>query len=112
MGGVLRGEDGRDAGVGPVDAEGGVVEAEAALGFLAVEVVALVGEEGVKNWRRLSAERRTATCLPKVGEPLRMSTATSQTAPRRTRTSLAWAWGPACQWRPRTTPRAERLSLS
>ena len=47
MGGVLRGEDGRDAGVGPVDAEGGVVEAEAALGFLAVEVVALVGEEGV-----------------------------------------------------------------
>ena len=47
MGGVLRGEDGRDAGVGPVDAEGGIVEAEAALGFLAVEVVALVGEERV-----------------------------------------------------------------
>ena len=44
---VFGGEEDRDVERGPFDAKGGVVEHEAALGCLAVEVVALVGEERV-----------------------------------------------------------------
>ena len=41
-----------------------------------------------------------------------MSTATSNTAPRDTRTSLPCACGASCQCRPRSTPRGEREWLS
>ena len=44
---VLLGQDELAAEVGPFDSEGGVVEPHAALGFPAVEVVALVAEQGV-----------------------------------------------------------------
>ena len=44
---VFGGEEDRDVERGPFDAQGGVVEHEAALGRLAVEVVALVREERV-----------------------------------------------------------------
>ena len=52
------------------------------------------------------------TDFPNVGDPLRMSTATSHTAPRMTRTSFACECSPACQWSPRRTPREDWLSLS
>ena len=49
-----------------------------------------VGEAtGMKNWRWLCSVRRHDTCLPYVGEPLRMSAATSSTDPRTHLTSLA-----------------------
>ena len=51
------------------------------------------------------AVSRAEAQRPKVGEPGRTSTATSMTAPLSTRTSLAWGWGDAWKWRPRTVPR-------
>ena len=44
---VFGGEEDWGADVGPLDAEGGVVEAQAALGLRIVEVIALVGKERV-----------------------------------------------------------------
>ena len=40
-----------------------------------------------------SALKVTATCAPKLGEPRRISTATSRMLPRSTRISLPWANG-------------------
>ena len=54
--------------------------------------------------RPFSAESSTATCCPKVGEPARMSTATSRMRPRTTRTSLSWAKGWLWKCRPRSVP--------
>lgn len=50
---------------------------------------------GIQNCLRFCALSSTAAHLPKVVEPWRMSTATSQAAPRTTRTSLPWACGAA-----------------
>lgn len=62
----------------PVNVQSRVVDAEAALGFFAIEVVAFIGEDGGFGQDRkavgktagneqlllISPERRTATCCP------------------------------------------------
>ena len=44
---------------------------------------------------------------PNVGDPTRMSTTTSATAPRMQVTHLAWLGGTSAKWMPRTAPAAE-----
>ena len=51
-----------------------------------------------------SPESSTATYRPNVGDPRRMSTATSSTAPSTTRTSFPCACSPRWKWSPRSTP--------
>ena len=48
---------------------------------------------GTQNCRLFCADSVTPCHWPKVGEPWRMSTATSKTSPCRTWTSLPWASG-------------------
>lgn len=89
----------------PVDADGGVVPEDAALVLRRVVVVSCrsrrcrsaprsraPGREA-QSWRWLSAVSSTPTQRPKLGEPRRMSTATSNTAPCVTRTSCPAAAG-------------------
>ncbi len=66
---------------------------------------------GTQSWQWLSPERMALTQRPKVGEPGRMSTATSKISPARARTSLPCGlWSCAC--RPRRTWRRENDWLS
>ena len=53
-----------------------------------------VNPRGIISCFLFSADSSTATCRPKVEDPGRRSTATSNTVPSRTRTSLAWANSP------------------
>src|SRR5437667_3335904 len=62
-------------------------------------------------WRKSSALSVAAVHLPKVGEPGRMSTATSKISPRSMRISLPWGLR-SCACRPRSVPRVERDWLS
>src|SRR5712671_1154048 len=62
-------------------------------------------------WRKSSAERVAPVHLPKVGEPGRMSTATSKISPCRVRISLPCGRR-SCACRPRSVPRSERDWLS
>ena len=118
---VLVGEDRLGRGDRPGDAEVGVVEGQAAVAFGRVEIGDLVDHLGVGLERAVGVReaRRAPTAAPssrrtawprhagrKVGEPRRMSTATSKMAPRTTRTSLPWACGSIWKCRPRRTPLA------
>src|SRR5690625_6299726 len=62
--------------------------------------------------RRSTSSSRTLSHLPKVGEPTRMSTTTSSTAPRRQVTYLACDGGTSAKWIPRRTPAAETEVLA
>ena len=66
---------------------------------------------GTQSWRKFSPERTKPTHLPNVGEPRRMSTATSNISPSTARTSLPWGLR-SCACSPRRVPRAEYEWLS
>ena len=62
--------------------------------------------------RRSTSSRSTLSHCPNVGEPTRMSTTTSSTAPVTHVTYLAWPGGTSEKWMPRTTPAAETEQLA
>src|SRR5450759_1767328 len=57
--------------------------------------------------RRSTSSSRTVSQTPKVGDPTRMSTATSSTEPLAHMTYFAWPGGTSAKWMPRSTPAAE-----
>src|SRR6202021_2910765 len=61
-------------------------------------------------WSRSSSI--TESQRPKVGDPTRMSTTTSNTDPERHVTYLAWLGGSAAKCRPRSTPAADTEQLA
>src|SRR4029079_12334834 len=62
--------------------------------------------------RRVRSSSRTEPHCPNVGEPTRMSTTTSKTAPRAHVTYFAWLGGSCAKCRPRSTPAADTDTLA
>src|SRR3954453_16727642 len=62
--------------------------------------------------RRFSSSSCTASHVPYVGEPTRMSTTTSRTEPCRHVTHFAWLGGSCAKWMPRSVPAEDRDALA
>ena len=61
---------------------------------------------------RFWSSRRTMSYCPNVGEPIRMSTTTSTSAPEGQVTYFAWLGGSSAKCTPRTVPAADTEQLA